>query len=88
MSTTTKLNMNAFGKDIEQNLYKSMIGSLLYLTVSHPDIFFNVRACPRYKESHLTSIKRIICYINGNLDYGLEYPYDSSLLIASYFNVD
>ena len=68
MSTTTKLSNDASKKDIEQKLYRSMIGSLLYLIVSHPNISFSVGACARYqanpKESHLTSIKRIIRYKN------------------------
>ena len=92
MSTTAKLSKDAFGKYVEQNLYRSMIKSLLYLTTSHPNISFNVISCARYqanpKESHLTTIKRIICYINGTLNYGLWYPYDFSLVIIGYFNVD
>ena len=69
-----------------------MIGSLLYLIASHPHISFSVGAYARYqanpKESHLISVKRIICYINGTLDYGLWYLYDSSFMIAGYSNVD
>ena len=69
-----------------------MIGSLLYLIASHPHISFSVGACARYqanpKESHLVSVKRIICYINGTLDYGLWYLYDSSFMIAGYSNAD
>ena len=78
MSTTTKLSKDVPGKDVEQKLYRSMIGSLLYLTTSHPDISFSVGTCAIYqanpKESHLTFVKRIICY-------GLWYPYDFSLLL-------
>ena len=69
-----------------------MIGSLLYTTMSHPDIYFSVRAYARYqanpKESRLTTVKRIIHYINGTLDYGLCYPYDSSFVIVGYYDVD
>ena len=74
MSTTTQLSKDASGKDVEQTLYKSVIESLLYLTACRPDISFSVKACARYhanpKESHLITIKRIICYINGTLNYG------------------
>ena len=77
-------------KDVEEKLYRSMIETLLYLTLSHFDISFSVEACARYqanpKKSHLTTIKRIIRYINGTLDYSLWYPYDSSFVIAGYFN--
>ena len=76
--TTAKLNKDASRKDVEQKLYRSMIGSLVYLTGSRPNISFSVRAYVRYqanpKESHLMFVKRIIHYINGTLDYGLWYP--------------
>ena len=92
MSTTTKLCKDASRKNVEKSFYRSMIGNLFYHTTSHPNISFNVISCARYqanpKESHLTTIKRIICYINGTLDYGLWYPYDFSLVIIGYFNVD
>ncbi|KAL6338648.1 hypothetical protein AAG906_021465 [Vitis piasezkii] len=92
MSTTTELSKDAFGKYVEQKLYRSIIGGLLYLTVSRLDISFSVGACTRYqanpKESHLTIVKRIIRYINGTFDYGLLYPYDSSLMVVGYSDVD
>nr|GFB49902.1 hypothetical protein [Tanacetum cinerariifolium] len=51
------------GKDVELHLYRSMIGSLMYLTASRPDIMFAVRACARHqvtpKECHLHAVKRI-----------------------------
>ena len=64
-----------------------MIGSLLYLTMSRPDISFSVGTCVRYqanpKESRLMSVKRIIRYINWTLDYGLWYPYNYSFVIVA-----
>ncbi|KAK0593785.1 hypothetical protein LWI29_021976 [Acer saccharum] len=58
MSTTLKLSKDASGKSVEQTLYRGMIGSLLYLTASRPDISFSVGVCARYqadpKESHLS----------------------------------
>ena len=90
MSITTKLSKDTSEKNVKQKLYMSMVRSLLYLTMSHPHIYFSVEACARYqanpKKSHLTTIKRIIRYINGTLDYSLWYPYDSSFVIAGYFN--
>ena len=65
-----------------------MIGSLLYLTTSHPNISFSFGACARYqanpKESSLASVKRIIRYFCVTLNYGLWYPYDFSLVIVGY----
>ena len=49
MSTTTKLSKNASRKDVEQKLYRRMVGSLLYLTMSHPDKSFSVGVCARYQ---------------------------------------
>ncbi|XP_021817134.1 uncharacterized protein LOC110759390 [Prunus avium] len=48
MSTTTKLHKDLIGKYVDQTLYKSMIGSLLYLTASRPDISFSVGVCARF----------------------------------------
>ncbi|KAL6314304.1 hypothetical protein AAG906_019000 [Vitis piasezkii] len=45
MNTTTKLNKDASGKDVEKELYRSMIGNLLYPIVSHPNISFCVGVC-------------------------------------------
>ena len=75
MSSSTKLNVDSLGVEVSPTLYRSIIGSLLYLTASKPDIAFSVGVCARYqaapKESHLTVVKRIIRYINGTPDYGL-----------------
>ena len=92
MSTATKHSKDASGKDVEQKLYRSIIGNLLYLIVSRPNISFSVRAHARYqenpKESHLMFVKRIIFYINRTLDYGLCNPYDSSFMIVGYSDAD
>ena len=65
---------------------------LTILIMSRLDISFSVGACVRYqanpKKSHLTTVQRIIRYINGILDYGLWYPYDFSLVIVGYSDVD
>ena len=74
MSSSTKLNVDSSGVEVSPTLYRSIIGSLLYLTASRSDIAFSVGVCARYqaapKESHLTAVKRII---NGTPDYGLWY---------------
>ena len=75
ISMTTKLCKGIFGKYVQKKLYRSIIRSVLYLIVCRLDISFSVGACVWYqvnpKESHLTSMKRIIHYIDGTLDYGL-----------------
>ena len=64
MSSSTKLNVDSSRMEVRPTLYRSIIGSLFYLTASRPDIAFSVGACARYqaapKESHLTVVKRII----------------------------
>ena len=92
ISSSTKLNVDSSGVEVSPTLYRSIIGSLLYLTANRPDIAFSVGVCARYqaapKESHLTAIKRIIRYINGTPDYGLWYSKDSNACLAGYSDVD
>ena len=77
MSSSTKLNVDSSGVEVSSTLYRSIIGSLLYLTASKPNIAFSVGVYARYqaapKESHLTMVKQIIRYVNGTSDYGLWY---------------
>ncbi|KAH9650254.1 hypothetical protein KPL70_026300 [Citrus sinensis] len=75
MSTTTKLDKDEKGKEVDIKMYRGMIGSLLYLTASRPDIMFSVCLCARFqscpKESHLLAVKRIFRYLSGTIDIGL-----------------
>ena len=63
MSTTVDLNLNLGGKEVDQKVYRSMIGSLLYLCASGPDIMYSVGKCARFqaspRQSHLEAVKRI-----------------------------
>ena len=92
MSSLTKLSRDAAGVEVDPTLYRSMISSLLYLTASKLDIAFSVGVCARFqavpKESHLTAVKRIICYINCTSDYGIWYSRDSNKCLAGYFDAD
>nr|GEY33931.1 putative ribonuclease H-like domain-containing protein [Tanacetum cinerariifolium] len=76
------------GKDVELHLYRSMIGSLMYLTASRPDIMFVVSACARHqvtpKECHLHVVKRILRYLKGHPKLGLWYPKDSPFDLVTY----
>jgi hypothetical protein len=75
MSTNFKISSDLVGKLVDPTLYRSMIGSILYLTASRPDIAFSVGVCARFqanpKESHLIAVKRIIRYVNDTLLYGI-----------------
>ena len=92
MSSSTKLNLDPSGVEVSPTLYRSIIGSLLYLTASRLDIAFSMGVYARYqatlKESHLTVVKRIIRYVNGTLDYGLWYSKDSNACLSGYSDAD
>ena len=92
MSPSTCLETDNTGKDVDEKLYRGMIGSLLYLTASRPDIMFSVCKCARFqsapKESHLTAVKRIIRYLIGTSDMGLWYPHSSNFDLLGYSDAD
>ncbi|GJV37437.1 putative ribonuclease H-like domain-containing protein [Tanacetum coccineum] len=76
--------------DVDEHLYRSMIGSLMYLTASRPDIMFVVCACAMFqvspKSSHLLVVKRIFRYLKGKPSLGLWYSKDSPLELVAYTN--
>ncbi|GJR28467.1 hypothetical protein Tco_1104699 [Tanacetum coccineum] len=78
--------------DVDEHLYRSMIGSLMYLTATQPDIMFAVCACARFqvspKTSHLLAVKRIFRYLKGKPSLGLWYPKDSPLELVAYTDSD
>nr|GFA24030.1 uncharacterized mitochondrial protein AtMg00810-like [Tanacetum cinerariifolium] len=80
------------GKDIDVHTYRSMIGSLMYLTSSRPDITFAVCACARFqvtlKVSYLNAVKRIFKYLKGKPYLGLWYPKDSPFDLVAYSDSD
>ncbi|GJV15436.1 putative ribonuclease H-like domain-containing protein [Tanacetum coccineum] len=78
--------------DVDVHLYRSMIGSLMYLTASRPDIMFAVCACSRFqvtpKTSHLSAVKRIFRYLKGKPKLSLWYPRVSSFDLEAYLDSD
>jgi len=90
--TNEKLDLDKDDKPMSEKIYRGMIGSLLYLTGSRPDILFTVRLCVRFqtspKESHLTSIKRIFRYLAGTKNLGLWYPRGGDFSLVGYTDVD
>ncbi|GJS16798.1 putative ribonuclease H-like domain-containing protein [Tanacetum coccineum] len=77
---------------VNVHLYRSMIGSLMYLTASRPDIQFAVSACSRHQvtplTSHLNAVKRIFKYLKGRPKLGLWYPRDSPFVLEAYSDSD
>ncbi|GKA29383.1 putative ribonuclease H-like domain-containing protein [Tanacetum coccineum] len=77
---------------VNVHLYRSMIGSLMYLTASRPDIMFAVSACSRHQVTPLTSnlnaVKKIFKYLKGQPKLGLWYPRDSPFVLEAYSDSD
>ncbi|GJW21994.1 putative ribonuclease H-like domain-containing protein [Tanacetum coccineum] len=92
METHKPLLKDADGEDIDEHMYKSMIGSLMYLTSSRPDIMFTVCVCARFqvnpKVLHLHAVKRIFRYLKGQPKLGLWYPKDSPFDLVAYTDSD
>ncbi|KAH9673511.1 Integrase catalytic domain-containing protein [Citrus sinensis] len=92
MSTTTKLDKDEKSKEVDIKMYRGMIGSLLYLTASRPDIMFSVCLCARFqscpKESHLLAVKRIFRYLSGTIDIGLWYPRGTHIDLTCFSDAD
>ncbi|KAH9779609.1 hypothetical protein KPL71_007757 [Citrus sinensis] len=92
MSTTIKLNKDEKGKEVDIKTYRGMIGSLLYLTASRPDIMFSVCLCARFqscpKESHMLAVKRIFRYLIGTINLGLWYPRGTHIDLTYYSDAD
>ncbi|GKA82002.1 putative ribonuclease H-like domain-containing protein [Tanacetum coccineum] len=92
METHKPLLKDADGEDVDEHMYRSMIGSLMYLTSSRPDIMFTVCFCARFqvnpKVSHLYAVKRIFRYLKGQPKLGLWYPKDSPFDLVAYTDSD
>ena len=92
MSSTIKLDKDENGKAVDITKYRDIIGSLLYLTASRPNIMFSVCLSTGFQsnpeESHLNAIKRVLKYLHGTMNLGLEYPKGTHLDITSYSDAD
>ncbi|GJR68143.1 ribonuclease H-like domain-containing protein [Tanacetum coccineum] len=92
IETNKALLKDEEAEDVDVHLYRSMIGSLMYLTASRPDIIFVVCACARFqvtpKVSHLHAVKRIFRYLKGQPKLGIWYPRDSPLDLEAFSDSD
>ncbi|KAI3523650.1 hypothetical protein L1887_01930 [Cichorium endivia] len=92
MSTSVSLSADPSGVDVNASFYRGMIGSLLYLTASRPDIVFATSMCARFqampKESHLNAVKRIFRYLKHTPNLGLWYPCESSFDLVGFTDSD
>ncbi|GJW13213.1 putative ribonuclease H-like domain-containing protein [Tanacetum coccineum] len=92
IESNTPLVKDEDGEDVDVHVYRSMIGSLIYLTASRLDIMFVVCACARFqvtpKASHLNAVNRIFRYLKDQPKLGLWYPRDSPFELESFSNSD
>ncbi|GJR01350.1 retrovirus-related pol polyprotein from transposon TNT 1-94 [Tanacetum coccineum] len=87
-----KLDEDRQGKLVDPTRFRGMVGSLMYLSASRPDIVFAVCMCARYQakptEKHLHAIKRIFRYLKGTIHMGLWYPKDSGFALRAFADAD
>jgi hypothetical protein len=92
MSSVASLGPDEDGEPVDQREYMSMIGSLLYLTVTRPGIQFAVGLCARFqsspRSSHRTAVQRVFRYLKHTLEFGIWYSVSSSLDLVGFFNAD
>ncbi|GJY08828.1 retrovirus-related pol polyprotein from transposon TNT 1-94 [Tanacetum coccineum] len=87
-----KLDEDPLGILVDQTRFRSMVGSLMYLTASRPDLVFAVCMCARYQASptkkHLEALKRVFRYLRGTINWGLWYPKDTAMALTAYADAD
>ncbi|KAJ9561686.1 hypothetical protein OSB04_006846 [Centaurea solstitialis] len=92
MASGTLIGADPKGKPVDHKTYRAIIGSLLYLTASRPDIMFATCFCARFqanpKESHMMAFKRILRYLKGTANRGLWYPKESGFELVAFSDAD
>nr|GEV00557.1 integrase, catalytic region, zinc finger, CCHC-type, peptidase aspartic, catalytic [Tanacetum cinerariifolium] len=92
MVEKSKLDEDKEGKVVDPSHYRGMIGTLLYLTASRPDLQFAICMCARYQvrptEKHVHAVKRIFRYLRGTVHRGLWYPKDSFVALIAFADAD
>nr|GFC96202.1 uncharacterized mitochondrial protein AtMg00810-like [Tanacetum cinerariifolium] len=92
MVEQAKLKRDLVGKPVDHTDYRSMIGSLMYVTSSRPDIMFATCMCARYhanpNEHHVSAVKRIFGYLKGTINLVLWYLKDFGFNLTAYSVAD
>nr|GEW03798.1 retrovirus-related Pol polyprotein from transposon TNT 1-94 [Tanacetum cinerariifolium] len=77
---------------VDQMKYRSMVGTLMYLTASRPDIMHVTCYCARYQvkptKKHLTAVKQIFWYLKDTIHMGLWYPKDTGFKLTAFSDLD
>jgi hypothetical protein len=92
MQTSCKLRKDDDSKSIDQRKYRSMIGSLLYVTTSRLDVMEAIKQVARFqkapKESHVLAVQKIFRYLKEIEEFGLWYPKGKDISLVAYTNAD
>ncbi|GKF86996.1 hypothetical protein Tco_0254823 [Tanacetum coccineum] len=87
-----KLDEDPLGIPVDQTRFRSMVGSLMYLTTSRPDLVFAVCMYARYQASptkkHLEALKWVFRYLRRTINWSLWYPKDTAMALTTYTDVD
>jgi hypothetical protein len=87
-----KLLVDTSSELIDATLYRQIIGSLMYLTNTRPDICFAMNNLSQFlvepRRVHLVAAKHVMRYLKGTIDYGLNYDGDHDFTLSGYIDVD
>ncbi|KAK2981078.1 LOW QUALITY PROTEIN: hypothetical protein RJ640_012033 [Escallonia rubra] len=87
-----KLSKKDVGEKVDPTFFKSLVGSLRYLTCTRPDILFGVGLISRYMEAptvtHMKAAKRILRYLKGTIEFGLFYSPSNNFKLSAYCDSD
>nr|KYP72337.1 Copia protein [Cajanus cajan] len=92
MHPSTTLGLDEDSPNVDSTMYREMVGSLLYLTIFRPDIMFSICICARFqvkpKEVHLQAIKRILRYLKGTANLGINFYKSQNFALLGYCDAD
>ena len=92
MTSNMKLLSDASSKTIDATMYRQMIGSLMYLTNTRPNICFAMNTLTKYltdpRSVHLMAAEHILRYLKGTIDYGLKYDANQKINLEGYVDSD
>ncbi|GJT71202.1 hypothetical protein Tco_1030488 [Tanacetum coccineum] len=92
MVERSKLDEELYRIPVDQTRYRQMIGFLMYLTTSRPDLVFAVCMCARYQskhtKKHIEAVKRVFRYLQGTINMGLWYLKDTAMALTAYADAD
>nr|GFA52144.1 copia protein [Tanacetum cinerariifolium] len=87
-----KLDEDLLGILVDQTRFRNMVGSLMYLTASRPDLVFVVFMCARYQakptKKHIEALKQVFRYLKRTINWGLWYPKDTVMALTAYADAD